>query len=58
MNEIKVGRYCFGIDIFDNETRSQLIEDGFNTDSPDVIIRKLEEIIVKLKTQKGGRNGI
>ena len=47
-----VPRFCVSIEIFDNDTQNSLIEEGFNTDSIQVIDDLLDEIKQKLQLRE------
>jgi len=48
----KVPRFCFGIDIYDNDTKEQLVQVGYNASNTETIIMELEKIIMELRLIK------
>lgn len=45
---IKIARFCIGIDIYDNETKQDIVNEGINVNSKYEAISLLEEVIKKL----------
>ena len=46
--DIKVGRFCLGVEIYDNETKKDIFHDGGNYSSKQSVINVLEEAIKEL----------
>lgn len=44
----RAGRFCFSIDIYDNQTKQQLVNDGFNCEDIGAVVSALEAIIERL----------
>ena len=51
--EIKVSRFCVGIDVFDNETGEQLMNTGINVSTAYGVIDELEKAIAIIKEKFG-----
>jgi len=43
------GRFAYNLEIWDNDTRKDIIDEAFNSSNTAIIIKRLEEALVKIK---------